>query len=166
MHPYLAQPELKKYCDEKGIVLTAYTPTGRIPHRRLQRPYIDRVSGYNTVRSDPTIIELAEKYKTTPGQIIISWHVARGVAVVPKSSNEQRQKDNLNVRSPARPWFFSADVRLTSMRRFWTWIRKTSNASPPWIATSDSATTPTSTGRCVVGRTNSWAGKGRAVSMK
>lgn len=58
------------------------------------------------MRSDPTIIELAEKYKTTPGQIIISWHVARGVAVVPKSSNEQRQKDNLNVCGPAMRLFF------------------------------------------------------------
>lgn len=28
MHPYLAQQELKDFCDEKGIVLTAYTPTG------------------------------------------------------------------------------------------------------------------------------------------
>ena len=28
MHPYLVQQELKDFCDEKGIVLTAYTPTG------------------------------------------------------------------------------------------------------------------------------------------
>lgn len=80
MHPYLAQPELKAYCDSKGIVLTAYTPTG-----------------YNTVRSDPMIVELAKKYKVTPGQIVLGWHVARGVAVVPKSSNPQRQKDNINL---------------------------------------------------------------------
>ncbi|KAI0663245.1 Aldo/keto reductase [Cubamyces menziesii] len=80
MHPYLAQPELKEYCDKKGIVLTAYTPTG-----------------YKTVLTDPTITELAEKYKATPAQVVLSWHVARGVAVVPKSSNEQRQKENITL---------------------------------------------------------------------
>ncbi|KAI0368103.1 Aldo/keto reductase [Pilatotrama ljubarskyi] len=80
MHPYLAQPELKEYCDKKGIVLTAYTPTG-----------------YKTVLTDPTITELAEKYKATPAQVVLSWHVARGVSVVPKSSNEQRQKENLTL---------------------------------------------------------------------
>ncbi|TBU32940.1 reductase AKOR2 [Dichomitus squalens] len=79
-HPYLVQQDLKDYCDKKGIVLTAYTPTG-----------------YSTVRNDPTILELADKYKVTPAQIILGWHIARGVAVVPKSSNEQRQRDNINL---------------------------------------------------------------------
>ena len=78
LHPYLAQPELKAYCDAKGIVLTAYTPTG-----------------YATVRSDPTIVELAKKYNVTPAQVILAWHLSRGVVVVPKSSNEQHQKENL-----------------------------------------------------------------------
>ncbi|KAI9001404.1 Aldo/keto reductase [Trametes punicea] len=78
MHPYLAQQDLKDYCDKKGIVLTAYTPTG-----------------YKNVLTDPTITELAEKYRASPAQIVLSWHVARGVSVVPKSSNEQRQKENL-----------------------------------------------------------------------
>ncbi|RPD75005.1 reductase AKOR2 [Lentinus tigrinus ALCF2SS1-7] len=80
MHPYLAQQELKDFCDDKGIVLTAYTPTG-----------------YDTVRSDAVINEIAEKYKVSPAQIILSWHVARGVSVVPRSSKEQRQKDNFNL---------------------------------------------------------------------
>ena len=53
--------------------------------------------GYKTVLTNPTIAELAEKYKVTPAQIVLGWHVARGVSVVPKSSNEQRQKDNINV---------------------------------------------------------------------
>ncbi|KAI0074309.1 Aldo/keto reductase [Panus rudis PR-1116 ss-1] len=80
LHPYLAQPELKKYCDEKGIVLTAYTPTG-----------------YSNVLSDPTITSLAQKYNATPAQIVLSWHVARGVVAVPKSSNPEHQKHNLEL---------------------------------------------------------------------
>ncbi|EPT03648.1 hypothetical protein FOMPIDRAFT_86917 [Fomitopsis schrenkii] len=80
LHPYLAQPELKEYCDAKGILITAYTPTG-----------------YDTVRSDPTIIDLAEKHKVSPAQIILAWHVARGIVVVPRSSNAGRQKDNFNL---------------------------------------------------------------------
>ncbi|KAJ7663804.1 NADP-dependent oxidoreductase domain-containing protein [Mycena polygramma] len=80
MHPYLAQPELVEYCRKKGIVLTAYSP-----------------SGHEKVRSDPTIVALAEKYKATPTQIILAWHVARGVIAVPKSSNPGRQKENITL---------------------------------------------------------------------
>ena len=50
------------------------------------------------MRSDPTINEIAAKHKVSPAQIILSWHVARGVSVVPRSHNEQRQKDNITVR--------------------------------------------------------------------
>ncbi|PIL36981.1 transporter [Ganoderma sinense ZZ0214-1] len=78
LHPYLIQQDLKVYCDKKGIVLTAYAPTG-----------------YAAVREDPTIVELAGKYKVSPVQVILAWHVARGIAAVPKSSDAQRQKDNI-----------------------------------------------------------------------
>ncbi|KAJ6616985.1 NADP-dependent oxidoreductase domain-containing protein [Mycena sp. CBHHK59/15] len=80
MSPYLAQTELLEYCREKGIVLTAYSPSGR-----------------EQVRSDPTIVALAEKYKATPTQIILAWHVARGTAAVPRSANAGRQKENIDL---------------------------------------------------------------------
>ncbi|KAJ7663861.1 NADP-dependent oxidoreductase domain-containing protein [Mycena polygramma] len=80
MHPYLAQTELLEYCRKKGIVVTAYSP-----------------SGHAQVRNDPVIVALAEKYKVSPTQIILAWHLARGVVVVPKSSNPERQKENLTL---------------------------------------------------------------------
>lgn len=95
-HPYLAQPELKDYCDKKGIVLTAYAPTG-----------------YKTVLSDPTIVEIAGKYKVSPAQVVLAWHIARGVSAVPKSSSVQHQKENINL-----PTLDPEDVkRITALDR-------------------------------------------------
>ncbi|KAF7343205.1 Aldo/keto reductase [Mycena venus] len=80
MHPYFADTELLEYCRSKGIVVTAYSPTG-----------------HAKVRSDPTLVALAKKYNVTPTQIILAWHLARGVVAVPKSSNAGRQKENLTL---------------------------------------------------------------------
>lgn len=80
LHPYLVQEDLKKYSDEKGIVTCAYTSTG-----------------YATVREDATIVDLAKKYGVTGAQIVLAWHVQRGVLPIVKSSNAQRQKDNITL---------------------------------------------------------------------
>jgi len=80
LHPYLTQNDLVDYCNAKGIVVTAYTPTG-----------------YATVREDETIVKLAKKYNATPAQVILAWHISRGVAVVPKSANVERQKENITL---------------------------------------------------------------------
>ena len=53
--------------------------------------------GYSAVLTNPVIAELAAKYKSSPAQVVLAWHLARGVIVVPKSSDPQRQKDNLTV---------------------------------------------------------------------
>ncbi|KAF8913278.1 reductase AKOR2 [Mucidula mucida] len=80
LHPYLVQEDLRQYCKDKGIVITAYTPSGR-----------------ETVRSDPKIVELAAKYIVTPTQLILGWHLARGVPIITKSTNVKRQKENLKL---------------------------------------------------------------------
>ncbi|KAJ3914057.1 reductase AKOR2 [Lentinula edodes] len=80
LHPYLAQNELRQYCKDKGIVIEAYTP-----------------SGYSKVRNDPVIDKIAQKHKVTPNQIILAWHLFRETVIVPKSANEKRQRENLNL---------------------------------------------------------------------
>ncbi|KAI0347095.1 Aldo/keto reductase [Trametopsis cervina] len=78
LHPYLAQEDLLQYCREKGILLMAYTPTG-----------------YPDVPQDPTIKKLAEKYNVTPTQVILGWHIARGVLIIPGSKDPEHQKENI-----------------------------------------------------------------------
>lgn len=43
---------------------------------------------------EPVIKELAAKYKKTPGQVVINWHLSRGYTVIPKTSTESRIKEN------------------------------------------------------------------------
>ncbi|KAJ7353339.1 reductase AKOR2 [Mycena albidolilacea] len=80
MHPYLQQNELLEFCKSHDIAVVAYNP-----------------SGTDLVRNDPVIVELAAKYSVTPTQIILAWHLSRNVVVIPKSTDEERQKENHNL---------------------------------------------------------------------
>jgi diketogulonate reductase-like aldo/keto reductase len=50
-----------------------------------------------TFIEDYTITDLAEKNKTTPAQIVLSWAVHRGTVVVPKSEDKERMLANITV---------------------------------------------------------------------
>ncbi|KAK0479094.1 reductase AKOR2 [Armillaria luteobubalina] len=78
-HPYLAQNDLLAYHKTKGIATEAYSPGG----------------SRNAIREDPVINEIAAKRGVSPTQVILAWHIAAGMIIVPKSENAQRQKDNL-----------------------------------------------------------------------
>lgn len=82
LHAYLPQPNLLKYCKEKGIVLEAYSPLG---------------STNSPLLKDETLVKLAEKYNVDPANILISWAVWRDTVVVPKSSNPARIESNFKV---------------------------------------------------------------------
>jgi len=82
MHPFLPQHELKKYCEEKGILLTAYSPLGR---------------GHSLLLSDPNVVKIAESHNVTPAQISISWLVQRGTPPIVKSANVERMKKNITL---------------------------------------------------------------------
>ena len=47
--------------------------------------------------SNKIVIALAEKYKKTIAEIVLRWHIQRGVIPIPKSSNEDRIKENLAI---------------------------------------------------------------------
>jgi len=86
MHPCLPQKELKAFCDEKGIILTGYSPLGR----------------FKTLIENETISAIAQKVKAKPAQVILSWAVQRGTTVVPKSEDNERMITNITlVKLPA-----------------------------------------------------------------
>ena len=79
-HPFLYQKELLKYCQRKGIQVDAYSPLAR--GERLKHP---------------GITSLAIKYSKTPAQLMIRWGIQQGLVVIPKSTREERIRENSQV---------------------------------------------------------------------
>ena len=69
-----------KFCQENKVVLTAYAPLrgGVLTHQ--------------------TVVEIADRIAATPSQVALNWLIRQPeVITIPHSSNEQRQKDNLEA---------------------------------------------------------------------
>lgn len=83
-HPYHPDEELVRYCESKGIHVTYYSPLGQAMER-------------TDIVQDPDIKAIAEETGSTTGQVALSWAVAKGRSVVPKSAREERIKNNISL---------------------------------------------------------------------
>ena len=90
LHPFLQQDELLDFCHKNDIHLTAYSPLGS-GDRSAQMKADDEPS----LLDDNTIKAIASKHNASPAQVLISFHLHRHTAVIPKSTNPGRIKENL-----------------------------------------------------------------------
>jgi len=90
-HPYLAQVELKKFCEERGITLTAYSPLGNPGSQ------VNTASDKDKLLKEPVVNRLAEKYGKNVGQILLKFQAQRGVIVIPKSVSLERIRTNIQI---------------------------------------------------------------------
>ncbi len=76
-HPFVFDPKLLGYCEERGIQLEAYSPLTR--GRRL---------------ADPTVRAIANAHDRTPAQVLVRWGLHHGVVEIPKSVHAERIREN------------------------------------------------------------------------
>lgn len=81
LHPYFNQDEQRAYNASKGIVTQAWSPLGRD----------------NASTKEDIILEIAEKYKKSPAQVVLRWDVQQNVLPIPKSTHVGRQAENLAI---------------------------------------------------------------------
>lgn len=48
--------------------------------------------------NNPTVLNIAKQHAKTPAQILLRHIVQRGIAAIPKSTNPERIRQNLQVR--------------------------------------------------------------------
>lgn len=79
-HPYLVQQPLIDLCNAHNIIYEAWSPIMR-----------------GEVNDIPLIIELSQKYKKTPVQIVLRWDLQKGIVTIPKSVHKERITANADI---------------------------------------------------------------------
>jgi diketogulonate reductase-like aldo/keto reductase len=79
-NPYAYRKRLLEVCKHDGIVLEAYSPLGTGTHL-----------------SSDVVIEIADRLKRTPSQVLLRWCVERSIPVIPKSTHRDRIAENARL---------------------------------------------------------------------
>ena len=81
-HPLNQQKTLKEWADKYDIRLEARAPFGE---------------GRNGLFENEVLKTIGQKYGKTTAQVMLRWHIQRGVIVIPKSVHKERMIENFNV---------------------------------------------------------------------
>ncbi|XP_010257009.1 PREDICTED: aldose reductase-like [Nelumbo nucifera] len=84
MHPGWRNDKMLEACRKNGIHVTAYSPLGSS-------------EGGKELVHDPTVNKIAKNLNKSSGQVLVKWGLQRGTSVIPKSSNPDRIKENIQV---------------------------------------------------------------------
>lgn len=82
IHPHNQQEESRLWHDKYGVQMEAWAPFGE-----------DR-GGMFTL---PELEEIGGRYGKTVAQVILRWHLQRGIVVIPKSTHLERMEENFQV---------------------------------------------------------------------
>ena len=93
-HPYYYQKDLKDFCNKENIALIAYYPLAR---GNGARTYIKEHNGEMDIFKEKVVVDLVDKYKKTPGQIILNWIIRQDIIAIPGTSKTDRMKENLEA---------------------------------------------------------------------
>lgn len=81
IHPRFPQEELVAAHERLGIVTESWSPLGK---------------GTVDLTAEP-IAEASREHGVTPAQVVLRWHIERGLLPLPKSASPQRQRENLDI---------------------------------------------------------------------
>ncbi len=81
-HPFNQQKTLKEWADKYDIRLEAWAPFGE---------------GRKGLFENEVLKAIGQKYGKSTAQVMLRWHIQRGVIVIPKSVHKERMIENLNV---------------------------------------------------------------------
>ena len=82
VEPYMTQQNVVGYTFRKGIQVEAWGPLGQ---------------GVTGVLRDPVISEIAERHNKSIAQVILRWHMQRGLVTIPRCDNDAYTEENIDI---------------------------------------------------------------------
>lgn len=82
MHPYTRQSEAVRIMRELGVQMEAWGPLAE---------------GRNGLFTDEILTGIGRKYGKSAAQVVLRWHLQRGVVAIPKSVHRTRMEENFNI---------------------------------------------------------------------
>jgi 2,5-diketo-D-gluconate reductase A len=83
LNPRVTKRVTREYDSAHGIVTQSWSPIGQ----------------GNDLLGSPEVVAAAEREGCSPAQVVIAWHLAHGLSLVPKSSDPARLRANLAAAS-------------------------------------------------------------------
>jgi len=88
VHPFNQRTQLIDLCQSEGIPVEAYSPLGG---KGNQRQVTDELFENTLLK------EIAVAHAKTVPEVILRWHLQRGITPIPKSSTPARMRENFDV---------------------------------------------------------------------
>lgn len=82
LHPFVQQEEAIAVMEEYGVKVESWGPLAE---------------GKHGIFEDEMLKKIADKHNKSVAQIILRWHIERGVIIIPKSVRKDRMEENLNI---------------------------------------------------------------------
>lgn len=79
-HPGLTRPDTIEFCKKNNIIVEAWAPLGK-----------------GKMLSNESLVEIAKRYNKSVAQICLKWCVQNEIIPLPKSSNIERMRQNLDI---------------------------------------------------------------------
>lgn len=98
-HVYYTRESLVRYCQSRGICVTAHTPLGGGKANELE------YTGEASPLENKLVLKIASQKKATPAQILLRFLLQGGIVVLPKTVRATRMAENIDL--------FSDDLVLT-----------------------------------------------------
>ena len=84
IHPLYQDREVVKYIQRLGIGIQSWYPLGGRGHIR-------------TLLQMPNLLKIAHAHNRSLVQVVLRWHLQRGICPLPGSSNSEHIRENINV---------------------------------------------------------------------
>ena len=81
-HPFNQEAEAKKVMEEYGIAHEGWAPFAE---------------GQHGIFTNDVLVAIARAHGKTVGQVILRWHIQKGIVAIPKSTHKERIEENFDI---------------------------------------------------------------------